>query len=73
MTPLQQLTFESSVTKGEIAQNEQILLVPQRFHLVLIINISFMEIFYIFANICFQTFAADLLNVREGLNDAWLN
>ena len=33
MTLLQQMTFENIVTKGEIAQNEQFLLLPQSFRL----------------------------------------
>ena len=37
------MTFENIVTKGEIAHNEQFLLLPQRFQLYLINIISFIE------------------------------
>ena len=36
LTPLLQTTFENTVTKGEIAQNKHILLLPQCFLLYLI-------------------------------------
>ena len=35
-TPLQQIAFENSVTKGEIADYEQFLPLPKRFKLFLI-------------------------------------
>ena len=35
VTPLQQTTFEDILTKGEVAQYEQFLLLPQCFHLFL--------------------------------------
>ena len=34
LMPLQQNTFENTVTKGEIAQNEQFLLLPQCFEII---------------------------------------
>ena len=42
---LQQTTFENIVTKGEIAQNEQFLLLPQCFQPFLVIIPTIMEIF----------------------------
>ena len=41
--------FENIVTKGEIAQNEQFHLLSQCFKLVLIILLSFLDIFQISA------------------------
>ena len=63
-TNLQQTTFENFVTKGEIAQ--QFLLLSQCFQLFLMIKLSFMEIFHIFANMFLKTFAAELLYVGKG-------
>ena len=40
LTPLQQMTLEHIATKGEIAHDEQFLLLPQFFQLYLIINIT---------------------------------
>ena len=38
--PMQQTTFDNIVTKGEIAHNEQILILPQFFQLISIITFS---------------------------------
>ena len=48
MMPLEQKTFENTVTKGEIAQDEQFLLLPQCFQLFSVIILPFIEIFHIF-------------------------
>ena len=61
------MTFENIVTKEEIYQNEQFLLLPQCFQLFLIINLSFMEIFHVFLNMFQMLAAADLLYVGKGL------
>ena len=45
LTHLQKTTFENNMTKGEIAQNKQFFLLPQRFLAVIIT--SFLEIFHI--------------------------
>ena len=45
--PLQQTTFEIIGAKGEIAQNEQLLHLPQQFQLFSIILLSFIEIIYV--------------------------
>ena len=60
LTRLQQTSFENIVTKGEIAHDEQFPLLPQCFQLYLIINLSFMEIFRMFANMFSKPYAADL-------------
>ena len=44
LKPLQQPTFENIVTKDEIAQNKQFLLLPQCFQLFSIIKPLFMDI-----------------------------
>ena len=41
--------FENIVTKGEIAQNKQFLLLPQCFHIFSVIIPSFVEFFPVFA------------------------
>ena len=41
--PLQQKTFENIVAIGEIAQNEQLFLLPQSFHFHSIKILSFIE------------------------------
>ena len=45
--PLQQMTFENIVAKGENAHNEQLLLLPQCFNIHSIIALSFIESFHI--------------------------
>ena len=49
--PLQQMTFENMLAKGEIAQNEQFLHLPKSFQLFSVIVPSFIKIFEEFANI----------------------
>ena len=44
LIPRQQTTFENIVSNGEIAQNEQILLLPQYFQIYRIIILSTIEI-----------------------------
>ena len=46
---LQQTTFKSIVAKGEIAQNEQFLLLSQCFQLFSVIILSLLKKFHIFA------------------------
>ena len=48
LTHLQQTTFDKIVTKGEIAQNKQFLLLPQCFQLCPVIIPTLIEIFHIF-------------------------
>ena len=64
--PLQQTSFENTVTKGEIAQNEQFLLWPKYFQLYLIIMLLFIEIFPIFAKMFSKSSAADFLYMGKG-------
>ena len=54
LTHLQQTTFENIVTKGEIAQNKQFLLLPQRFQPFSVIKPSLSEIFQKNSR-CFQS------------------
>ena len=64
---LQQTAFESIVVKGEIANYEQFLNLPQCFQLHLSNVISFTDIFYIFGYMFLNMFtAADLLYVGKG-------
>ena len=44
LTALQQFSFENTVTKVEIAQNEQYIILAKCFQLFLIIKLSFIEI-----------------------------
>ena len=61
-------TFENNVTKGEIAQNEQFLLLPHCFqHSSIIILIILMEILYVFANTFSKSSAADVFVCEKGL------
>ena len=55
---LQQMSFENIVAKGDIAHNEQFLLLPQFFLLYSIIKLLFIEISH--------SFAEDLLYVGKG-------
>ena len=55
---LQQKTIENIVAKGEIAQNEQFLLLHQCFQTFLRINISLMEIL---SRFCIKVFKSILL------------
>ena len=54
----QQTTFINIVTKEEIAQNEQFLLLSQCLQLFLIIKLSFMEIFHVFVGMFQMSSAA---------------
>ena len=53
------------MAKGEIAHDEQFPLLPQFVQLYLMIKISFMEIFHIFANIFSKSSAAELSYVGK--------
>ena len=64
---LQQTTFENIVTKGEIFHTKQLLHLTQCFQLYLIIELSFMENFQIFARILSKSSAADFLYGGKGL------
>ena len=66
LTPLQQTTFETIVRKGEIAQNEEFLLLPHSFWLYFIIYLSFLAIFHICNNLFSKLSAADILYVGKG-------
>ena len=58
------------MTKVEIAHDERFFLLPQCFHLYLMIIISFTEIFHKLLPRCFQSrLAADLLYMGKGLNN----
>ena len=61
-------TFENIATKGEIAQNEQFLLLPQCFQtLYTVVNIpTIIEIFHIIEFTFSKSSAADLLYVGKG-------
>ena len=63
-THLQQTTFENIMAKGEIAHDEQFPLFPQCFQLYLMIKLSFMELFHIFAIIFSKSSAAELSYVE---------
>ena len=63
--PLQQTTFENIVTKGEIAQNEQILILPQCFQFYSIIVPLIIENVHIFAKMFLKSSAAYLLYVLK--------
>ena len=45
LTPLQQMTFENIVTKEEIAQDQQFLLLPKLYSIILILLIKICHIF----------------------------
>ena len=64
--PLQQMTFENIVAKGEIVQNEHLLLFPSCFQLCAVIIPPFIENF----NVCIYMFsklsAADILYMGNG-------
>ena len=64
MKPLQQMTFENTVTKGEIALNEQYLLLPHCFQLDSIIEPLFIEIFHFFAKMFSKSEIFDSLDYR---------
>ena len=66
LTHLQQTTFENIVTKGEIAQNEQFLLLPQCFQLFSVIILTILENFHIFELTFLKSSAAGLLYVEKG-------
>ena len=50
--------FKNIVTKGEIAQKEQFLLLPQCFNLFSVIKPSFIECYCVCAEMVSQSFAA---------------
>ena len=60
------MTFENIVTKGEIAQNEIFLLLPQCFKLFSVIIPTIIEIFHILEWTCSKSSAVDLLYVGKG-------
>ena len=71
-----QMLFDSSTAEdfwkhcfisGEIAQNQQFLLLPQCFQLYLIVEPSVIEIFQIFVNMLTKSSAAELLYVGHHL------
>ena len=64
--PLQQTTFENNVTKGEIAQYEQFLLLSQCFQLFSVIKPTFIKLFRVFAWMFSKSSAADLMYVGKG-------
>ena len=69
LMPLLQTTFENTVTKGEIAQNEQFPLFPQYFQLFSFIVPLFMEISDNFTNMFSKSSSAEMLYVRKGYTD----
>ena len=62
----QKTTFANIVAKGDIAHDEHFLFWPQCFQLYLTVDLSFLEIFQVFANMFSKSSAADLLYVEEG-------
>ena len=66
LKPLQQTTFENFVTKEEISQNEQFLLLTECLQLYSISMSSFREIFHIIVEVISKSSAADLLYVGKG-------
>ena len=63
LAPLQQTTFENIVTKEE---NEQFLLLPQRFQLFSVIIPTFIELFFVFAKMISKSSDAELLYEGKG-------
>ena len=63
---LRRRLFENIVTKEEIAQNEQFLLLPQCFQLLVIGYPFNYRDFPYFDKVCSKSSAADLLYVGEG-------
>ena len=66
MMPLQQTTFENSVTIGKTAHDEHFLLLPHFVQLYSILILIFKEILHIFAKMISKSSAADLLYVGKG-------
>ena len=58
--------FENIVTKEEIAQNEQFLLLPQCFQFFLVIIPTLIEIFHIFEETLLKSSAADVSYEGKG-------
>ena len=65
LMPLQQTTFKNTVTKEEIAQDEQFLLLPQFFQLFSVIIPTNIELLCVFAFILSKSSAAELLYVGK--------
>ena len=63
---LQQTTFENNVTKGEIAQNVQFLLLSHFFQLNSIVLLAFIGIFHIFRKMLSKSSAAELSYEGKG-------
>ena len=63
----QQTTFENIVTKGKTVQDEQLFPFATIFQHYLIIQLSFIEIFNIFAIIFSKFSTADVLYIGTGL------
>ena len=63
---LTQTTFENIVTKGDITHGEEFLCLPQCFQLYSMNKLSFMVVYYIFAQMFSKLSAADLLYVEKG-------
>ena len=66
LVPLQQMTIENIVEKGEIAHDEQFLLLRQYFQLFSTNKLSLTEIFCNYATMFSKSSAADLLYVGKG-------
>ena len=66
LTPLQQTAFKNIVKKGEIAQNKQVLLLPQYFQLYSIILLLFIDIFTYFLDDVFNGVCSEWLYVGKG-------
>ena len=58
--------WKNIVTKEEIAQDEQFLLLPQCFQLYLIVKLSFVEIVQVCVNKFWKSPAAELLYEGKG-------
>ena len=52
------MSFENFIGKEEIAQKEQLLILPLCFQLFLMIKVSFEEILHIFSQVIFQSSVA---------------
>ena len=73
--PLQQTTFENIVAKGEIAHDEQFILLSQCFQLNSIINIQLKHFLLNFVKMFSKSSAAECLDLGkgfQGLSDYYL-
>ena len=60
------MTIENIVVREEIAQNEQLLLLPECYQFYLILKFSFIEIVHVFVHKFWKTSATEMLYVGKG-------